>query len=148
LSVVPDKPGVDDRAIVPTDKFRNLERPKEQERRPLEIIAGVDNQPFISPDKFNKLNQVQPMARTEEGDVEMIEDIQAPRVLVPLKDANVEELMPVVLTTKIEAGAPMSTVRIPRRSIHCNERIQMQDIGIKILPLDVPSNNVKKAFVR
>ncbi|CAF4559525.1 unnamed protein product, partial [Rotaria magnacalcarata] len=32
LSVQPDKPGVDDRAFVPEDKFRNLE----QGRRPLE----------------------------------------------------------------------------------------------------------------
>jgi hypothetical protein len=108
LSVVPDKPGVDDRPFVPTDKFRNLERPQGQERRPLEIVPGVDNQPFVSPDKFNKLNQVPPMARTEEGDV--IQDVRGPQVLQPLANADLEELMPVLLTTQVDAGSPMSTV--------------------------------------
>ena len=109
LSVVPDKPGVDERPFVPTDKFRNLERPQGQEKRPLEIKPGVDNQPFVSPDKFNKLNQVPPMARTEEG--EILEKNRTPQVMVPLTNVDVEELMPVIFTTKIDAGSPMSTVR-------------------------------------
>jgi hypothetical protein len=86
LSVVPDKLGVDDRAFVPTDKFRNLEQPQGQgQRRPLEILPGVE---------------------------EVSEKKRPPRVLVPLKDSDLEELMPVILTTNIDAGSPMATVRI------------------------------------
>ena len=46
LSVVPDRPGVDDRAFVPEDRFRGLEHPEDQ-RRPLAIVPGFDMQPFI-----------------------------------------------------------------------------------------------------
>ncbi len=111
LSVVPDKPGVDDRAFVPTDKFRNLEHPQGQARRPLEIVPGVDIQPLISPDKFRNLNNVSPMARTEEGEI-VVEEQRPPRVVVPLSDGDIEELMPVLLTATVDAGAPMATVRI------------------------------------
>ncbi len=55
------------------------------------------------------MKQVPPFARTEEGVVQ--EEVRPPRVLVPLKDSNVEESMPVILTTKIDAGSPMGTVR-------------------------------------
>jgi hypothetical protein len=110
LSVLPDKRGVDDRAFVPTDKFRNLERPQGQERRPLEIVPGVDVQPFISPDKFRNLDQVSPLTRTQEGKVP--EAMRPPRVIVPLSDSDLEELMPVILTTTIDAGVPMATVSI------------------------------------
>jgi hypothetical protein len=85
LSVVPDKPGVDDRAFVPPDKFRNLERPEGQAKRPLEIVPGADVQP---------------------------EEKRPPRVLAPLSDSVLEESMPVLLTTTIDAGVPMATVRI------------------------------------
>ncbi len=95
---------------MPTDKFRNLERPQGPDRRPLEIVPGVDNQPFVSPDKFNKLNQVPPMARTEEGEV--LEEKRPPRVIQPLSNVDLEELMPVLLTTTIDAGSPMATVRV------------------------------------
>jgi len=36
LSIIPEKPGVEDRAVVPTDKLRNLERPVGAAPRPLE----------------------------------------------------------------------------------------------------------------
>ena len=111
LSVVPDKPGVDDRGFVPEDKFRNLEQPRGQAPRPLEIVPGVDIQPLISPDKFRNLDHISPLVRTEEGQM-VVEEQRPPRVTVPLSDADVEELMPVLLTTKIDAGAPLSTVRI------------------------------------
>ncbi len=100
LSVLPDKPGVDDRAFVPTDKFRNLERPEGQARRPLEIV----------PDKFRKLNQVPPSTKTGEGEVP--EEMRPPRVIVPLSDCDLEELMPVLLTATIDAGVPIASVRI------------------------------------
>ncbi len=107
LSVSPDKPGVDDRAFVPNDKFRNLEHP--QGRRPLEIVPGVDIQPFVSPEKFRKLNEVPTSTKPEE---EIPEEKRAPRVIKPLTDTALEELMPVLLTTTIDAGSPMATVRI------------------------------------
>ncbi len=109
MKVIPDKPGVDDRAFVPTDKFRNLERPEEQARRPLEIIPGVDIQPFISPDKFRNLDHVPPS--TKPGEEEIPEEKRPPRVIVPLSDYVLEELMPVILTTTIDAGVPMASVR-------------------------------------
>ena len=104
LNVLPDKRSVDDRAFVPTDKFRNLEVP---ERRPLEIVPGVDIQPFISPDKFRGLDHVSPTTRPME---EVPEEKRPPRVLQPLSNVDLEELMPVLLTTKIDAGVPMATV--------------------------------------
>ncbi len=83
---MPDKPGVDDRAFVPTDKFRNLEHPQGQARRPLEIVPA-------------------------EG-ATVVEGQRPPRVLIPLSDGDIEELMPVILTTTIDSGAPMATVRV------------------------------------
>jgi hypothetical protein len=105
LSVVPDKPGVDDRAFVPTDKFRNLEQPKGQ-RRPLEILPGVE---------------------------EVSEEKRPPRVLVPLKDSDLEELMPVILTTKIDAGSPMSTVRI---YFILSRKKRISDLSVLLVHLD------------
>ena len=105
LSVVPDKPGVDDRAFVPTDKFRNLDHPQGQ-RRPLEILPGVGDQP----DKHRKLNPLSPLTKPGEGEVP--EEMRPPRVIVPLKDSDLEELMPVILTATIDAGVPMATVRL------------------------------------
>ncbi len=107
LSVLPDKPGVDDRAFVPTDKFRNLEHPEGQPR-PLEIIPGVDIQPFISPDKFRNLDHVP--SSTRPGEEEIPEEKRPPRVIVPLSDYVLEELMPVIFTTNIDAGVPMASV--------------------------------------
>jgi len=109
LSVLPDKPGVDDRAFVPTDKFRNLEHPQGPERRPLAIVPGVDNQPFVSPDKFRNLDHVPTSTRPIE---EVPEQQRPPRVIQPLSNSDLEELMPVLLTTTIDAGVPMASVRI------------------------------------
>ena len=105
LSVSPDKPGVDDRAFVPTDKFRNLEQPGV--RRPLEIVPGVDNQPYISLDKFIKLNEIPSLKKPEQ---EVPEEKRAPRVIQPLTDVALEELMPVIFSTVIDAGSPMASV--------------------------------------
>jgi hypothetical protein len=76
LSVLPDQPTAKDK------------RPKDQERRPLEIVS--------SPDQSNLAPQ----------------DLRPPTVTIPLKDADVEESMPVILTTKIDAGQPTALVRI------------------------------------
>ena len=96
LSVVPEKPGPDDRGFAPEDKFRTLEQPRRPTRRPLQIVPGVD---------------IQPLAGTEEGDI-VTEEQRPPRVIVPLSDGVVEETMPVLLTTKVDAGAPFSTVSV------------------------------------
>ena len=114
LSVVPDKPGVDDRPFLPTDKFRDLERP--QGRRPLEIVPGVDIQPFVPPEKFRNLEHVPPYSKPEEGEVP--EAKRPPRVIVPLNDCELEELMPVILTATVDAGVPMATVSRHMLIIH------------------------------
>jgi hypothetical protein len=125
LSVSPDKPGVDERPFVPTDKFRNLEYPQGQGRRPLEIVPGVDIQPFVSPEKFRKLNEVPSSTKPEE---EIPEEKRAPRVIKPLTDSTLEELMPVLLTTTIDAGSPMATVRIDFFSLKHSTSIQMNSL--------------------
>jgi hypothetical protein len=83
LNIIPDKGGDEDRASVPSSK-----RPRGQERRPLEVVP--------SPDQLNKVPQ----------------QMRPPRVLIPLSDSDVEESMPVILTTKIDAGEPVGKVRI------------------------------------
>jgi hypothetical protein len=64
------------------------DQPTAIERRPLEIVS--------SPDQSNLAP----------------EDMRPPTVTVPLKDSDVEESMPLILTTKIDAGAPKASVRI------------------------------------
>ena len=110
LSVSPDKPGVDDRPFVPTDRFSKLEHT----RRPIEIVPGVDLQPFISPETFLKLNAI-PSTTKPEGEIP--EEKRAPRVIQPLTECALEELMPVLLTTIIDAGSPMATVTISHSPI-------------------------------
>ncbi len=100
LSIIPEKPGVEDRAVVPTDKLRNLERPVGAAPRPLEI----------TPDKFGKLKPVPPSTKTGEGEV--VQAMRPPRVIVPLSDSDLEELMPVLLTATIDAGVPTASVMI------------------------------------
>jgi hypothetical protein len=110
LSVVPDKPRVEDQAVVPPGKLRNAGPPQGQAKRPLEIVPSAADQPLVSPNKLRKLNQVPPSTRPEEGQVP--EAMRPPRVIVPLSDCVLEELMPVLLTATIDAGVPMASVRI------------------------------------
>ena len=107
LSVVPDRPGVDDRPFVPEDRFRGLEHPEGQ-RRPLEIVPGVDMHPFIEPERFLNLKPIPTSTRPED---ELREPKRAPKVIVPLANTDMEEQMPVIFTTTIDAGVPMATVR-------------------------------------
>lgn len=102
LNVTPDKKGVDDRPFLPEEKFRGLERPEGQAKRPLEIIPNASDQPFGPPDKLRKLSDVPSSKKPEEK--------RPPRVIVPLSDTAVEESMPVVFTTTIDAGEPMAKV--------------------------------------
>lgn len=107
LTVVPDKPGVDDRGFIPNDKFRNLERPEGQGRRPLEIVPGVDIQPFIEPERFSNLKPIPSVPKPED---EVQEPKRPPKVIVPLVDCDMEEQMPIIFVTTIDAGVPMATV--------------------------------------
>jgi hypothetical protein len=74
-------------SVKPDQPRAEDKRPQEQERRPVEIIS--------SPDQSDEVPQ----------------EMRPPRVTVPLKDSDVEESMPVILTTKIEAGQPTALVR-------------------------------------
>jgi hypothetical protein len=48
-----------------------------------------------------------------------VEPKRPPRILVPLVDCELEEQMPVVFTTTIDAGSPMATVsRSPGISVY------------------------------
>lgn len=105
LNVAPDKKGVDDRPFLPEEKFRGLERPEGQAKRPLEVIPNASDQPFGPPDKLRKLSDVPSSKKPEEK--------RPPRVIVPLADSAIEESMPVVLTTTIDAGEPMAKVCHP-----------------------------------
>lgn len=77
LTVVPEESDV-----VLSEKY------PEEEKRPVEIVPGVDV----------------PVTKEAPGAK------RAPRVLAPLKDTTVEELMPAILSTTVDAGAPMATV--------------------------------------
>jgi hypothetical protein len=73
--------------VIPDQPNVQDRRPQDEERRPLKVVP--------SPDQLNKGPQ----------------DARPPRVTVPLKDSDVEESMPVILTTKIDAGQPTALVR-------------------------------------
>mgnify|MGYP002384226983 CR=1 FL=1 len=64
------------------------EKPTEENKKPLNIVPGVD---------------IQPPAETPGAK-------RPPKVLVPLKDTVIEEEMPIILSSTIDAGSPMSTV--------------------------------------
>ena len=128
LSVVPDKPGVDDRAFVPKEKFRDLDQPQGQGRRPFDIVPGVDMQPFIEPERFLNLKPIPSVTKPED---ELTEPKRAPKVLVPLVDCDVEEQMPVIFTTTIDAGVPMATVS--KRSVQWSEKILFSIDPVTIL---------------
>ena len=108
LSVLPDAPGVDDRPFVPTDKFSDLENPDARGKRPIAINPAAD----LSPEKLRNLKPI-PTGTTPQEEV--VEPKRPPRVIVPLVDTVLEEQMPVVFTTTIDAGSPMATVSINRQ---------------------------------
>jgi hypothetical protein len=75
-------------SVIPDQPTVDDRRPQDEERRPLKVVP--------SPDQLNKAPQ----------------NARPPRVTVPLKDSDVEESMPVILTTKIDSGEPTASVRI------------------------------------
>jgi hypothetical protein len=90
VNIIPEKTGEETEDLVPRDKNRGLGQPLGKTPRPLKMVPGADFQPVGS----------QP------------EEKRPPRVLLPLKDGEIKETMPAVLTTTIDAGSPMATVRI------------------------------------
>ncbi len=110
VGLLPDKPpGVEDQAVVPPGKLRNVGSPDGQGKRPISIVPGSPGQPVPTPAELRKLRPVPPSTKAEEGQVP--EAMRPPRVIVPLKDCELEELMPVLLIATIDAGVPMASVR-------------------------------------
>ena len=70
-------------------------------------LRGVDSQPFIEPEKFLNLKPIPTKEKLEE---ELKQPKRPPKVIVPLADTVMEEQMPVIFTTTIDAGIPMATV--------------------------------------
>ena len=72
-------------------------------------LRGVDSQPFIEPERFLNLKPIPPKMKPED---ELKEPKRPPKVIVPLSDTAMEEQMPVIFTTTIDAGVPMATVSV------------------------------------
>ena len=126
LSVLPDAPGVDDRPFVPTDKFSDLENPDARGKRPIAINPAAD----LSPEKLRNLKPI-PTGTTPQEEV--VEPMRPPSVIVPLADTVLEEQMPVVFTTTIDAGSPMATVTIDGRVFSCNQiRLYFSSLGSRM----------------
>lgn len=68
---------------------------------------GVDNQPFIEPEKFLNLKPIPSKTQPEDENAALM---RPPKVIVPLVDSALEEMMPVILTATVDAGVPMATV--------------------------------------
>ncbi len=72
------------------------------------VLVGEAPQPLeITPDKLKPVPSL-----TKPSEREVPEEKRPPRIIEKLGDVIIEELMPVILTTKIDAGSPMSTVSI------------------------------------
>ena len=70
---------------------------------------GPLQQPPTEPQGALKLKPIP--AVTKPGE-ELKEPKRAPKVIVPLVDADMEEQMPIIFVTTIDAGVPMATVSI------------------------------------
>lgn len=68
---------------------------------------GVDDRPMIEPEKFLKLQPIPLKTEPEDTSANLM---RPPKVIVPLKDADLEELMPVILTATIDPGLPIASV--------------------------------------
>lgn len=110
IGLLPEKPGVQDQAPVPPGKMRNLKSPEGSGKKPLEIVPGAPGQPVFTPEQQRGLKPIPSTTKPEE---EAPDAKRPPRIIIPLSDSVVEEQMPIVLTTTIDAGVPMATVRYP-----------------------------------
>lgn len=68
---------------------------------------GVDNQPSKEPERFLNLKPIPTKTRPEDENADLM---RPPKVIVPLVDSVLEEMMPVILTATVDAGVPMATV--------------------------------------
>ena len=84
VNLIPEKTGEDTSDRVPT----GLGQPQGKTPRPLKVVPGLDYQPESATPEQNR----------------------PPRVIVPLKDGDVKETLPALLTTTIDAGSPTATV--------------------------------------
>ena len=92
VNLIPEKTGDETSGVVPTDKNRGLGKPQGKTPRPLKVVPGLDFQPTSPAPEQNR----------------------PPRVIVPLKDGEIKETMPVVLTAMIDGGSPMAKVSGPK----------------------------------
>lgn len=109
VGLIPEKPADEDQGVVPPGKLRNTGSPDDKGKRPLDIKPGSPGQPVPTPAELRKLR---PIPATEQPEEETPEAMRPPKVIVPLSDVVIEELMPIVLVTTIDAGVPMATVSI------------------------------------
>jgi hypothetical protein len=110
VGLLPDKPpGVEDQAVVPPGKLRNVPSPDDKTKKPINIVPGSPGQPVPTSAELRKLKPIPATTLPEE---EVPEALRPPRVIIPLTDTVIEELMPIVLTTKIDAGVPIASVSV------------------------------------
>lgn len=109
VGLLPDKPADEGQGVVPPGKLRNTGTPDDKGKRPLDLKPGSPGQPVPTPAELRKLRPIP--ASDQPGD-EIPEALRPPKVIVPLVDVVIDESLPIVLTTTIDAGVPMATVRI------------------------------------
>lgn len=108
VDLLPEKPADKDQAAPPPGTVRNKPTPDEKGKRPISIVPGSPGQPIPTPEELRKLK---PIPTEEKPGEEKPETLRAPKVIVPLKDTTIEESMPILLTSTIDAGVPMASVR-------------------------------------
>ena len=108
VGLLPEKPTDKDEAAVPPGTLRNKPTPNETGKRPISIVPGSPGQPVPTPAELRKLK---PIPTEEQPAEEKPEALRPPKVIVPLKDTTIEEMLPIVLVTTIDAGVPMASVR-------------------------------------
>ena len=109
VGLLPEKPGPEDQAVVPPGKLRNKPGPDDKGKRPIKIVPGSPGQPVPTPAELRKLKPVPPVTKPEEALAPEV--MRPPKVIVPLKDTVLDELMPVLLIATIDAGIPLASVR-------------------------------------
>jgi len=106
LGLLPGPPGDEGKGKVPSGKSPR-KQPEGTRKRPLTLRPPNPGELPTTPDKLRKLNPIPPTTKPDQPEVPEVK--RPPRVIVPLADCVIEELMPVVLTSTIDAGVPMAT---------------------------------------
>lgn len=108
VSLLPDQTAPADEATVPPGTLRNKPKPEDKGKRPIKIVPGSADQPVPTPEELRKLK---PIPIEEQPGEEKPEANRPPKVIVPLADVVIDETLPIVLTSTIDAGVPMASVR-------------------------------------